>query len=90
MDRGAWWAILHGVTKSWTRLRLKLHFHQGFPVTVTLGLMPKVASVAHLLELWSPEGGADPATCWGFLPCDEWLPFGRHLGGYQLTHWKRP
>ena len=25
MDRGAWWAIVHGVTKSWTRLR-KLHF----------------------------------------------------------------
>ena len=21
MDRGAWWAIVHGVTKSWTRLR---------------------------------------------------------------------
>ena len=20
MDRGAWWAIVHGVTKSWTRL----------------------------------------------------------------------
>ena len=21
MDRGAWWAIIHGVAKSWTRLR---------------------------------------------------------------------
>ena len=21
MDRGAWWATLHGVTKSWTRLK---------------------------------------------------------------------
>ena len=21
MDRGAWWATVHGVTKSWTRLR---------------------------------------------------------------------
>ena len=21
MDRGAWWAIVHGVTKSWTRLK---------------------------------------------------------------------
>ena len=20
MDRGAWWAVVHGVTKSWTRL----------------------------------------------------------------------
>ena len=22
MDRGAWWAVVHGVTKSWTQLRL--------------------------------------------------------------------
>ena len=22
MDRGAWWATVHGVTKSWTRLKL--------------------------------------------------------------------
>ena len=21
MDRGAWWAIIHGVAKSWTRLK---------------------------------------------------------------------
>ena len=26
MDRGAWWAAVHGVTKSWTRLRLQFHF----------------------------------------------------------------
>ena len=26
MDRGAWWAIVHSVTKSWTRLkRLTTH-----------------------------------------------------------------
>ena len=22
MDRGAWWAMVHGITKSWTRLKL--------------------------------------------------------------------
>ena len=28
MDRGAWWAIVHSVTKSWTRLkRLYTHTH---------------------------------------------------------------
>ena len=28
MDRGAWWAAVHGVTKSWTRLkRLSTHAH---------------------------------------------------------------
>ena len=28
MDRGAWWAAVHGVTKSWTRLKwLSTHMH---------------------------------------------------------------
>ena len=30
MDRGAWWAVVHGVVKSWTRLSdftLTFHFH---------------------------------------------------------------
>ena len=30
MDGGAWWAAVHGVTKSWTRLSnftFTLHFH---------------------------------------------------------------
>ena len=25
MDRGAWWAMVHGVTKSWTRLNAHTH-----------------------------------------------------------------
>ena len=34
MDEGAWWAAVHGVTQSWTRLSdltLTFHFHSGFP-----------------------------------------------------------
>ena len=28
MDRGAWWAVVHRVAKSWTRLkRLSMHAH---------------------------------------------------------------
>ena len=27
MDRGAWWATLHGVTKSWTQLSMCAHTH---------------------------------------------------------------
>ena len=28
MDRGAWWATVHGITKSWTELkRLSTHAH---------------------------------------------------------------
>ena len=28
MDRGAWWATVHGITKSWTRLN-GYHIHFG-------------------------------------------------------------
>ena len=34
MDKGAWWATVHGVTKSWTRLsnqQTRTHTHEGFP-----------------------------------------------------------
>ena len=27
MDGGAWWAAVHGVAESWTRLSERLHFH---------------------------------------------------------------
>ena len=27
MDRGAWWATLHGITKSWTQLSDNIHTH---------------------------------------------------------------
>ena len=47
MDRGAWWATVHGVTKSWTwlnmypptifRLILNPHLGTAFPVGVTNG-----------------------------------------------------
>ena len=30
MDRGAWWAVVHGVAQSWTRLK-RLHFHFSLP-----------------------------------------------------------
>ena len=27
IDRGAWWATVHGVTKSWTQLRTHIHIY---------------------------------------------------------------
>ena len=27
MDRGAWWATVHGIAKSWTRLKQLIHTH---------------------------------------------------------------
>ena len=35
MDRGAWWATVHGVTKRWTRLS-DFHFHFSFSNSVGL------------------------------------------------------
>ena len=33
MDRGVWWAAVHGVAKSWTRLkRLSTHRHSWGPL----------------------------------------------------------
>ena len=41
MDRGAWWATVHGVTKSQTRLSLRDGFHVHFSNT-HLGNMNKL------------------------------------------------
>ena len=27
MDKGAWWAVVHGIAKSWTRLSIHTHTH---------------------------------------------------------------
>ena len=29
MDGGAWWAVVHGVPKSWTQLRIHIHFQSS-------------------------------------------------------------
>ena len=34
MDRGAWWATVHGVTKSWTRLNNSNHLIRECPLGV--------------------------------------------------------
>ena len=41
MDRGACWATVHGVTKSWTQLkRLSTHTHQPYKVFMRLTVFP--------------------------------------------------
>ena len=49
MDRGAWWAAVHGVTKSWTRLS-DFHFHQFSSVT-QLCLFVTSQTAAHQASL---------------------------------------
>ena len=38
MDRGTWWAPVHGVAKSWTRLSEHMHTHQGLIIVLLLFL----------------------------------------------------
>ena len=67
MDRGAWWAAVHGVAKSWTRLSyFTLTFH--FPAlekemathsSVLAWRMPGMAEPGGLLSMGSHSTGHD-------------------------------
>ena len=37
MDRGAWWAAVHGVTQTWTRLSDLAHMHNWRAIGEGLG-----------------------------------------------------
>ena len=51
MDGGAWWATVHGVTKSWTRL-------SNFPFTFNLHALEKeMATHSSVLALRIPGMG---------------------------------
>ena len=51
MDRGAWWATVHGVAKCWTRLTLSVSSrdcgHRSLLGASALGLEAKVAWAGH-------------------------------------------
>ena len=53
MDRKAWWATVHGVAKSWTRLS-NLHFY-------TVNKFRKL--VGHRVSIQKPTGFHIPAIC---------------------------
>ena len=60
MDGGAWWAAVHGVTKSWTRLNdftFTFHFH---------ALEKEMATHSSVLA-WRIPGTGEPVSCclWG-------------------------
>ena len=64
MDGGAWWAAVHGVTKSWTRLSdftFTFHFH---------ALEKEMATHSSVLA-WNPrDGGAWWAAVYGVAESD--------------------
>ena len=69
MDGGAWWAAVHGVTKSWTRL-------SDFPFTFHFHELER-EMVAHSSVLaWKIPGTGEP----GGLPC-----LGSHRVGHDWS-----
>ena len=52
MDRGAWWATVHGVAKSWTQLSM--------PLT-------KACPVANKLFQLHPTQSSEPLEIWGYI-----------------------
>ena len=58
MDGGAWWAAIHGVVKSWTRLSdftFTFHFH---------ALEKEMATHSSVLA-WRIPGMGEPSGLWG-------------------------
>ena len=65
MDRGAWWAAVHGVAKSWTRLSnftFTFHFH---------ALQKEMATHSSVLA-WRIPGMGEVVGChlWGRTELD--------------------
>ena len=53
MDRGAWWAAVHGVTKSWTRL-------SDFPFTFQFHVLEKEMATHSSVLAWRIPGTGEP------------------------------
>ena len=53
MDRGAWWAAVHGVAKSWTRL-------SDFPFTFHFSALEKEMVTHSSVLAWRIPGTGDP------------------------------
>ena len=58
MDGGAWWAAVHGVARSWTRL-------SDFPFTFHFHALEKEMATHSSVLAWRIPGTGEP----GWLPC---------------------
>ena len=54
MDRGAWWAIVHGVLKSWTQLSTPTHT-QSYTIQISANYSPRAGSTQSPLLCMSSE-----------------------------------
>ena len=53
MDRGAWWAVVHGVARSWTRL-------SNFTFTFRFHALEKEMATRSSVLAWRVPGTAEP------------------------------
>ena len=53
MDRGAWWAVVHGVTKSWTQL-------SDFTFTFHINALEKEMATHSSVLAWRIPGMVEP------------------------------
>ena len=57
MDRGVWWAIVHGVTKSWTQLSdqhlVCFDFRQKWFCTLCVCVLSRFSRVRLFVTLWT-------------------------------------
>jgi len=67
MDRGAWWAAVHGVARSWTRL-------SDFPFTFRFHALEKEMATHSSVLAWRVPGMAEPG---------ELLSLGSHRVGHS-------
>ena len=67
MDRGAWWAAVHGVARSWTRL-------SDFPFTFRFQALAKEMATHSSGLAWRVPGMAEPG---------ELLSLGSHRVGHN-------
>ena len=66
MDRGAWWAIVHGVAKSWTHTHTHTHMQEDVKVH-SMGKVSKRCSgiKCSVLEDVETEGDMNGKLCSG-------------------------
>ena len=82
MDGGAWWAVVHGVAKSWTRLShftLTFHFHalgkeMATQSSVLARRIPGTREPCGLPSMGSHRVGYDWSDLAAAAACHGWLP----------------
>ena len=67
MDRGAWWAAVHGVAKSWARLN-------DFPFTFHFHALEKEMATHSSILAWRIPGTEEPSGL---------LSLGSHIFGHD-------